>query len=455
MMLKHDLLLALLSFKRNPVLTVLMVSAIAAGIGSAMVTITLYHARAGHPIWWKEDRLFAVALDNRGSDHTNENLMRHPEYPPDQLTFRDAEALYRSDIPEHSVMMYRSGRVVDPGRGGLRPFGALVRVTTADFFPMFDVPLLYGAGWDRPADTSPEPVIVIGKHLNDKLFNGANSVGRTVNLNGREFRVIGVVNDWMPRPKFYDLTSGGAFDISEDIYMPFGWATALKMESYGSINCVTPNAKIGAFEDIINTDCDMVQFWVEIPSAARLRQYRQFVDNYTTDQRQHGRFVRPTNNRVVDVPTWLEMHDVIGDDSRIEVVLALVFLAVCILNTLGLMLAKFLGAAPITGLRRALGASRKQIIRQHLIEVMVVGMTGGLVGLALAWMGLWAIRVMTYIPGPDDSPDKRALAEALSHMDHRMIVFAVGISLVTGVLAGIYPAWRIGKAAPARFLKAQ
>jgi putative ABC transport system permease protein len=454
MMLKHDLLLALRSFRRNPVLTALMVSAIAAGVGAAMVTITLYHARAGHPIWWKEDRLFAVALDNRGSDHTNEELMRHPEYPPDQLTFRDAQALYRSDIPQHSVIMYRSGRVVEPG-AGRKPFGALVRVTTADFFPMFDVPMLYGAGWARVADTTPEPVIVIGKHLNDRLFNGANSVGRMVNLNGRQFRVVGVVNSWMPRPKFYDLISGGAFDIAEDIYMPFGWATALKLPSYGNTNCVTPDAKVGTFDETLNTDCVMFQFWVEISGAARLQRYRQFVDNYTIDQKQHGRFVRPTNNRVVDVPTWLEMHDVVGDDSRIEVVLALVFLVVCILNTLGLMLAKFLGAAPITGLRRALGASRKHIMRQHLIEVMVVGMVGGLVGLGLAWMGLWAIRVMTYVPGRDDSPDKRALAAALSHMDYRMIALAIGISLLTGVLAGIYPAWRIGKAAPARFLKAQ
>jgi putative ABC transport system permease protein len=320
---------------------------------------------------------------------------------------------------------------------------------------MFDVPMLYGAGWARVADTTPEPVIVIGKHLNDRLFNGANSVGRMVNLNGRQFRVVGVVNSWMPRPKFYDLISGGAFDIAEDIYMPFGWATALKLPSYGNTNCVTPDAKVGTFDETLNTDCVMFQFWVEISGAARLQRYRQFVDNYTIDQKQHGRFVRPTNNRVVDVPTWLEMHDVVGDDSRIEVVLALVFLVVCILNTLGLMLAKFLGAAPITGLRRALGASRKHIMRQHLIEVMVVGMVGGLVGLGLAWMGLWAIRVMTYVPGRDDSPDKRALAAALSHMDYRMIALAIGISLLTGVLAGIYPAWRIGKAAPARFLKAQ
>jgi ABC-type lipoprotein release transport system permease subunit len=62
---------------------------------------------------------------------------------------------------------------------------------------------------------------------------------------------------------------------------------------------------------------------------------------------------------------------------------------------------------------------------------------------------------MTFIPGPDDSPDKRALAESLSHMDYRMVALAIAVSLLTGVLAGLYPAWRIGKAPPASFLKAQ
>ena len=454
MMLKHDVLLALRSFRRNPILTALMVAAIAAGIGAAMITITLYHARAGRPMWWKEDRLFAVALDNRGNDHNGEELMRHPEYPPDQLTFRDAEALYRSDIPQRSVMMYRAGRVVDPGRAGVKPFGVIARVTTADFFSMFDVPLQYGAGWGRIADTTPEPVVVLGKRLNDKLFNGANSVGRTVTLNGHQYRVVGVTDTWMPQPKFYDMTIG-AFDVAEDLYMPFGWATALKLGTAGSINCVTPDAKVGSFDELRNTDCVMLQYWVEIPGSAALRRYRQFVDNYTNEQKQHGRFPRPANNRIVDIPTWLEMHDVVGDESRIEVVLALVFLAVCILNTLGLMLAKFLGGAPVTGLRRALGASRKQIVQQHLIEVIVVGIIGGVVGLLLAWSGLWAIRVMSYIPGPDDSPDKRALAQALSHMDYGMVALAIGVALLTGVLAGLYPAWRIGRAAPASFLKAQ
>jgi putative ABC transport system permease protein len=448
--LLHDLRLALRSFKRTPILTVLMVTAIAAGIGAAMITITLYHARAGHPIWWKEDKLFAVALDNRGSDHKGEELQKHPEYPPNTLSYRDAKALYASRIPTHAVRMYQTYRTLDPGRAGIKPFGVQGRVMTADFFTMFDVPMKYGTGWNRAADEAPEPVVVIGKRLNEKLFDGANSVGKSVTLSAKQFRVIGVVDSWMPTPKFYDVNA--AFGIAEDFYLPFGWAEALQLPPAG-VGCVTPDAKVNSFVDLLTADCNMLQYWVELPTRESVDRFRQFVDNYTVDEKRHGRFVRAPNNRVLNVTDWLALNDVIGDESRVQVGLAAMFLGVCILNTLGLMLAKFLGAAHVTGLRRALGASRKHIIRQHLTEVVVVGLVGGMVGIVFAWLGLWAIRVLTFIPGPNDSPDRLVMAQSLSHMDLRMLGLALLISMVTGIVAGLYPAWRIGRAAPATFLK--
>jgi len=452
-MLLHDLRLALRSMLRTPILTALTAGAIACGIGATMVTLTLYHARSGNPIWWKGDQLFAVTLDNRGTDHRGEEFSRHPEYPPFLLTYQDAKALYRSDIPTRAVMMFRSSRVVEPGRAGLKPFSASERVTTADFFAMFDVPFLYGSGWTRSADDGPDPVVVLSRHLNDKLFGGANSVGRLVSLNGRQFRIVGVIDNWMPEPKVYDLPLS-SFDIPEDVFMPFGWATALQLPAT-MVNCVSPNAKVGSYTDLLTQDCVWLEYWVELPSAQQRQRFQSFVDNYVRDQKQYGRFPRPLNNRIVNVGTWLVMNDVIGEESRLQVGLAGLFLAVCILNTLGLMLAKFMSGAPVTGLRRALGASRRDIVRQHLTEVVVVGVVGGVCGVLLSSLGLWAIRMLTYIPGIDDNPAHLALAQSLSHMDVKMLLAAALVSVLTGILAGIYPAWRIGRMQPALFLKAQ
>jgi putative ABC transport system permease protein len=54
-----------------------------------------------------------------------------------------------------------------------------------------------------------------------------------------------------------------------------------------------------------------------------------------------------------------------------------------------------------------------------------------------------------------DNPDRIALIQSLVHMDIPIIALAIGLSLLTGVLAGLYPAWRVGRLAPATFLKTQ
>jgi putative ABC transport system permease protein len=258
----------------------------------------------------------------------------------------------------------------------------------------------------------------------------------------------------MPQPRFYDLNFGGAFDIPEDIYLPFGWAReAPKPQSVG---CVRNSAKITGPDSIFKEDCVWLTYWVELDSHAALERYQQFVDNYTRDEKRGGRFPRALNNRIVNVSTWLDMNDVVGDESRMQVGVGLAFLAVCILNIFGLMLAKFLSAAPVTGLRRAIGASRVDIMRQHLIEVVVVGLIGGGLGLLFSFGGLALLRLLFSVGLADnDNPARVQMLQSLNHMDFSMILVATVLSLITGILAGIYPAWRIGRLTPATFLKTQ
>jgi putative ABC transport system permease protein len=164
-------------------------------------------------------------------------------------------------------------------------------------------------------------------------------------------------------------------------------------------------------------------------------------------QKALGRLPRPLNNRLQDVRSWLEVNDVIEDDQRVLVGVALMFLAVCLVNVVGLLLAKFLNAAPLTGVRRALGASRGDIVRQHLTEVMLIGLAGGVLGLALASAGLSGIRA---IYGPD-----AASIQALTSLDLTVVLATLVLSLVAGLAAGFYPAWRAGRTPPALYLKSQ
>jgi putative ABC transport system permease protein len=445
-MFSYDLRLALDSMKRHPGLSALMVLAIALGIAVCTVTFTMYHAMATNPIPQKSDQLYAVTLDTWSAERPYEE--DKPEHPPQLLTYRDAMFLHGSKTAAaRTVVMYKSGALLTPERVGIKPFSAMLRVTSHEFFPMFDAPFEYGQGWDAAADEGPQPVVVLSHETNQKAFAGENSVGRMLKLGKVEYRVVGVLRPWAPSPKFFDLNNG-SFEDAEDVYVPYGWGKALELPVYGNTNCWKPETG-ETYQDFLNSECVWLQFWAELPLAADRDRYQAFVDNYARSQKAAGRFPRPLNNRLYDVGQWLDRNEVVQKDNRVLIGIALLFLAVCLVNVVGLLLAKFLNAAPLTGLRRALGASRKDIVRQHMVEVLVIGLSGGVLGLLLAIGGLAGIRALY------DFDFNGGAYDRLTAVDPVVVLVTLGLSLLAGAFAGFYPAWRIGRTAPAIYLKTQ
>jgi putative ABC transport system permease protein len=445
--LGHYLRLALKSFWRTPGLTALMICSVALGIAVCIVTLTVYHATSRNPISWKGDQLYAVTMDS-WDPHTPANPER-PELPPAQMTYRDARYLLDSAIPLRKVVMFETQDVISGGGADAKPAPLTSRVTTADFFKMFDVPFLYGAGWKGRDDVDSAPVIVLSKEENEKLFGGANSVGRTIRWNDREFRIVGVLDTWFPTPKFYDLTRG-AFDAPEDAYVPFGWAETLgRFPNGGRVAC-WQNESIPSFTAFLHSDCVWLQMWVELPDADSRVRFQGVIDAYWAEQHKTGRFQRPRNNRLTNVSRWLIDQHVVQNDNRILVGIAFAFLAVCLLNTVGMMVAKFLKSAPSIGIRRALGATRGEIFLQHLVEVGLLCACGAAAGLALAAVGLWQVHAL-YAEGEFG----RGGYQELAHFDSVSVVWAVVLAVLAGLGAGLYPAWRAGRLSPAVYLKIQ
>lgn len=172
-MFLHDLQIALRSFKRHKALTALMILAIALGIGAAMTTMTIFKVLAGDPIAQKSKRLFHVQLDPRPASASAAN-----DEPLEQLARRDAEDLLRERRGHRQALMNSGTVAVQTESAAIAPFKVPARFSSADFFPMFDVPLRYGRGWSEEDDQRRATVAVIGARLNDKLFGGANSVGK-------------------------------------------------------------------------------------------------------------------------------------------------------------------------------------------------------------------------------------------------------------------------------------
>lgn len=274
-MFGYYLRLAVASFRRNPGLTALMVLAIALGIAVCMVTLTSYRAAAHNPAGERGGVLFSPSLD--AWDPENPYDKDDKSLAPDLLTYRDAKALYASDIPDRKIIMYRTGDIYTRPDKGMDPHYIPTRMTTRDFFGMFDVPFLYGGAWDAKADAGPEPVIVLSKEENKKAFGGENSVGKTLHWKEREFRIVGVLDDWEPMPKFFDV-SNGAFQQMEGAYVPFEWGPILELGSHGNTNCWKTET-INNYQDFLNSECIWTAAWVELRSAEKQRAYKAFMED--------------------------------------------------------------------------------------------------------------------------------------------------------------------------------
>jgi putative ABC transport system permease protein len=438
--------LALKSFARTPGLTALMVGAIAFGIATCIVTLTVYHTMSGNPIWWKNDVLYAVTMDSWDPKRPYDT--EHPKSAPDQLTYQDATYLFGSNIPSHKTLFTLVSGALSGAPGQSIPLSVQTEATTADFFRMFDVPFEYGGPWSAAADQGPAPVIVLSRSENDKLFGGADSVGRTFLWNNLSFRIVGVLDHWYPQPKFYNLTGGGNgnFGEPEAPFVPFGWDQVLHLSPSGSSGC-WGSAPTDTYQELLGSECVWITMWVELRTAARRERFLDLMNAYWAQERKQGRFQRPRNNHLWNVSQWLTIHDVVDPDSTLLLRLGFAFLAVCLINTVGVLLAKFLRGASITGVRRALGASRRQLFEQHLVEVALLALAGSALGLALAALGFKGVQAM-YAGSYSDYG-------AAAHFDPLGILWALALALVSTLLAGLYPAWRIGRVSPAAYLKNQ
>jgi putative ABC transport system permease protein len=429
----HYLGLALRSLKRNPALTTLMILAIAVGIATSMTTFTLLHTMSNDPIPWKSSQLFAPQIDNGGPQN------RKNGEPPDQLSYRDSMALMQARKGLRQTAMYSVSFTITPEQTGTQPFVVAGRAAFADFFRMFDVPFRYGSPWSAADDEARADVVVIGARLAERLFPNANPVGRTID----RYRIVGVLQPWRPTPRFYDVSNGGYPESEDEVFIPFTTAIGGEKSTRGNNSCVKPPPQVG-WQGYLESECVWTQFMVELPTAADVQRYRAFLDGYAAEQQRVGRFAWPPLTRLRSLPEWLKFNKVVPDQVRVITLLSFGFLLVCLVNAIGLMLARFSSRAAEFGVRRALGASRRDVFLQCLTETSVVGAVGGLAGLALTALG---------VAGERSLLPKQLVGVA--QLDADLVFLTIGLAIAATVCSGLYPTWRASQVQPAWQLKAQ
>lgn len=437
-MFAYFLRLAGQNLGKTPVLSLLMVSAIGIGIGVCMTIITVYALMANDPIPAKSGHLYTYALDN----HLDVQQGQELDDPNPFVGYRDVVNLMQSDIPLEQSVHFQSRAVFKPDNPDLKPFRERLRLVTSGFFDLFDAPFRYGGPWSDQAAANRELVIVLGSELNDRLFGGTDSVGKRVDVDGRLYEIVGVLGDFSPIPRYFEV-DGGAFDDTEGGYVPFSLTPILRLRKSGGSTLCIRDPQGDSYEAFLDSECTWIHHWVYLESPQDREAFYDMLNNYTESQRQFGRFQGPYRNRLFNLTEWLEFQEVLNPAYVMLIGIAFMFLAVCLLNTNGLLFAKFSGRADEISIRRALGCSKWQMFCQHLVEIGIIGLIGGVIGLILSWGGLAALRNL--FPS----------YENLAHLDVELIALAIAIAVITTLVAGLYPAWRICQLPPATYLKAQ
>jgi putative ABC transport system permease protein len=167
-----------------------------------------------------------------------------------------------------------------------------------------------------------------------------------------------------------------------------------------------------------------------IENASDRPQLEAFLRAYQQEQEAHDRFPRKAVVRVFNIREWLTERKIVGAENKMAAWLASGFLLLCLVNAVGLLLARFSRRAAEVGVRRALGASQIQIFFQFLTESAVMGIAGAIGGVLLSLLLLYLIG------------SQSAYLKAVTRMDWIMLGVTVLMSLSAAICAGVFPAWR-------------
>lgn len=419
-MFSYYLKLSLLNLKRAPTLYLLVVMTLAIGVGVFTANLALLKTMANDPIPEKSSVLFHVSMNTWPATTSSDKTL-------DVTRYRDAMAILDSGIATTGSTSYRSQAFTrDANSPSLTRYLGEVRAATPSFLSMMDAPIQYGSGFTE--DNANE--VVIGHAFNQTLFNGENSVGKTLEVNGVLMTVVGVLAEWDLRPMFYHVHEGLEFMGTEDLFVPL--ETALDNNFYAKIR-TTSTDNWSTMAETREKSAYYLQTWVELDTPEQKQKLQAFMDNYAQQLKDANQLPSDINNLLHDVNEWLEFKEVV--DSRILAfaIATSLFLIVCLFNASSLLLARYNATNFETALKRALGAGKKQIIHQGLVEGTLAGSIAGLASLILSYGFL---HISIYL-----IPD----LEQLARFDISMLALGFFTALATTLLSAMYPVFRASR----------
>jgi putative ABC transport system permease protein len=390
----QDVAFGLRQLRKSPGFALTAILSLALGIGATVSVFSITYAVLVNPYPYADaDRIVYPLL----RDHSG------------KLQWHDFTGTQFHQLEKLHSMEKVSGRIVRSLAltGHDVPENIAASCQTGDTFPMLGVPPLLGRNLgpsDSPYNQEPQPVVMLNYKFWQRYFNGGPSVvGQTLELDHKKYTIVGVTQS-----RFGWGGNGGKIDVylpqqvSDDLPSAITFYAYMKLRP--GVTRATANAELQPL---------LEQFVKETPAS--------FPQHFTVE--------------------FQRLKD--GTIRELGGTLYLLFGAVSLLLLIGcanvsiLLLARGTARQQELAVRSAVGASASRIFRQLLTESLVLSSTGAALGVLLAYTSLGLI--VTWLP-PTSFPN-----EAQFHVSIPVLIFSVGLALLTGILFGVLPALQLAK----------
>jgi putative ABC transport system permease protein len=397
-----DLIYAVRQLRKNPAYALTAILTLALGIGTTTAVFSLVNAVLLRPLPFPEpDRLMWLSQQ----DHSLPGVAAEALSYPDYFDWRAQNHTFTG------IASYAGSGVVLQTRGESRRLES--QTVSSNFFAVLGVPPLLGRDFSREDEKPGNRAAMLSYELWQSEFGSAREVvGSSINLDGHNYRVAGV----MPKGFQFPLGNPGPAlwkSLAEDAEGKDPKTGQRGFDTLGIIGRLKP----GVTQEQAKADLSVI-------AGSLARQYpdhnKQYYSALVKPQLEYMTgSVRPAMRLLFGAVT-------------------LVLLLVCA-NVAGLLLARGSSRSGEFAVRAAIGAGKAVIIRQILVESVTLFLCGGAAGLCLA-VGL-------VHAAPKFVPVEIPRIE-MTTVDARVLLFVLTVSLVTGIVFGAFPAWRVSLSSP-------